>query len=198
MLLNPSGDVATMRAAIQRLEAAFSVDGGDLTLYIQGVPSAHSLRSAASIGGVKISQPISFPEGKGAEHVTYRTYTVEFSALLSTGRGASGGVLQFDETLSMEGGGPVFGHIETLIGKPVKQQFRRNAVFKATQEGRITGSFGYPSIPPPIFPSALVRAPIIGKSAAKQVQGSRIEYPFSYRYEFEAATSLVGEPNQRP
>lgn len=198
MILNPSGDIAAMRTAILRREQAFSVEGRDLVLYVGGLQSAHVLRSSASLGGVRIAARMSYPEGKGAEHVTYRTYVVEFSALVPTGSGAGGGVLSFEETLTFEGGGTVYGHIETLTGKPVKQTLRKQSLYKAVQEGRIVGANGYPNIPPPIFPNALVKSPMIAKSSARPVEGHRLEYPFSYRYEFESVTTLDGVPNQRP
>ncbi len=75
---NP-GAIAT---AYQALETAFAVAGSDLVLYADdGVTVRHSLIGSQTLNGVKVTRPISFPKGEGAELATLRSWSVELSAV---------------------------------------------------------------------------------------------------------------------
>lgn len=196
---NASGAARSVLSAIRALEDAFSREKKDLVLYLDGSVTPHVLRSSATMGGVRIRKPLSFPEFRGPELVTYRTFTVELGATISFAlSGAGSAIVEFEETLSIEGGGPVYGHLEPLTGKPVKQTLKKQSVCRATQAGRIVGFDSHPSLPPPIFPSALVRDPITAYSSPSHVNGAAIRWPVSYEYAFESATKLNGKPNSRP
>ena len=74
--------------------------------------------SAATNGGVRVVSPPSFPEGKGAEYSTFRSYTIALEAELLDPNAT---VLNWNETVSFSGGGPQFGFFEPIDGLPQKQ-----------------------------------------------------------------------------
>ena len=136
---------------------------------------------------------MSFPEGVGAEGITYRNYSLAVEGLLLTGDGT---LLSFVETLSFSGGGPTYGHIETLTGLPVKQQLRNYTVYRVTQQGQAVGISGYPSVPGPLWPAALMRGGSSERRSPRRIGNSYTEYPITWQYEFEAAFPLYGNPTR--
>jgi len=194
LLTNNSGSLADMQTAIAALEAAYASDGYDLVLHLpDGTATNHAMRTAGAIGGTRIVQPVSYPEGSGPEGVTYRSYSLAVEGLFLTGVGT---LLSWVESISFSGGGPVYGHIETLKGLPVKQKLRSASVYRAIQQGEAVGISAYPSVPAAIWPTAQVRTGGIRRQSPRRQGSSYIEFPVSWNYEFESAYPLVGNPTR--
>ena len=126
-----SDSTANVNAMVLALYEAYSVNGLDLIL----VGSNHGLISGETINGTRVVVPPSFPEGKGAELSTYRTYN-----LAVEGEYAYVGeslLLNWSESLTFKGdGGSIWGFLECLNGPPQQQTFQQASVLHCTQSGQ--------------------------------------------------------------
>ncbi len=87
--------------AIHELQTAYSRQAQDVALYLPDgtTPTAHVILSRDTIGGVRVTQSPSFPQGRGAEYSTFRSYTIELEADLPVAREANPS-LHWEEVLS--------------------------------------------------------------------------------------------------
>ena len=193
---NPTASAVTMAANLARLEQAFSSNGKDLKLLLaNGTPSHHVLLNSQTIGGTRITKRPSYPEGKGYQYGTFRTVDFEVAALVPVSNRSS--LTSFIETLSTEGGGPRYGHLEPLTGSPIKQLLKRNTIWRAVQQGSAVGRDGWPQPPAPLWPDALVDPQGFGiqKQSPSRIGDSWVNYQVSWTYLFEAASRRIGNPN---
>ena len=195
MLVNQSGIAGNLAAQIVRLEQAYSVPGLDLVLYQpDGVTvSSHYLYSGSTLGGVRITKPVSYPEGSGPQGVTYRTYSIELAGMFALA--AETGLVEFHEEIQSSGGGPARGLLEPLTGYPVEQLRKQNTIARATQQGRAVGFASYPAIPGPIWPQALIGTPNVTMGSPQRLGNNFINWPISWVYQYESAQPLNGRPN---
>lgn len=198
---------AALTTAIQALEAAYATDGNTLALYLDdGTVTAHILDPSGTLGGVKIESGPEYPNGRGAEYSTYRSYRIvavaEVAAAQGGGGGSAGTIITFSETVSLWGGGPRFVYVETLDGPPQKQTVVQQTSVRGSQVGRAVGWSGWPNPPAPIWPDAEHRdlrqvtreSPRLTSDNSTTLKYT--EYAISWSYQFEAADdSLVGNPN---
>jgi len=187
---------ALLRAEILALEAAYSVDYGNLILYQNdGVTVAHNLMNAGSTTGVRITQPPSYPQGSGAEYSTYRTYTIQAEATYNY-PGPVSPLVSFSETVSIRGGGPVYAIVETVEGPAERQKIRNFSACRATQSGSAVGRFDYPPVPAPLFPDYQMEDPTISRTGPdKTGQNTLQNYKVSWSYEFASPILLFTLPN---
>ena len=192
---------AALTTALSALASAYALNGQDATLLLDdGVtPTHHQIINANTLGGVRVVQAPSFPQGRGAEYSTFRSYTITLEAEIPVS-GASSLLVFFEEALSFKGGGPRFVHLQTLTGSPQKQIVAASTPFTATQQGRSIGYASYPTIPAPLWPSSehVDQRDIAYKSPKRSgPTGSPqySEYEVSWSYHFEDASSLTGVPN---
>lgn len=199
-LLNRGGSLATMKAKIQALEAAFSTDGKDLILYEPDgrAETAHALRTRNTFGGVRVVEPPSYPDSSGANLVTYRDFAVTLEALVPV-TGTRSAYRSFTEQIQFSGGGPLFHHLEPLVGRPIKQMGKQATVFRAVQSGSAVGLSGSPNpflIAPPLWPQAeLIPQRVITYGSPRRFGNSFLDYPVSWQYTFESAVPLNGRTN---
>ncbi len=196
-----AGDQASLTAAIGALTAAYSVQAQDVGFFLDnGTPTSHAIASAATNGGVRIVVPPSFPEGKGAEYSTFRTYTVALEAELLD---LSASLMSWTEVLSFQGGGPQFAFLEPINGIPQKQLLKQAMTFHVTQSGQAVGQFGYPTPAPPIWPDAehVNRRDVrmeLPKRKGPPGNPTYTEFKITWSYSFEDAGPLVGLPTAWP
>lgn len=189
-----------LTAAIDSLSAAYAIQGQDLALYLDdgATRTSHAIASAATIGGTRVVQAPSFPQGAGAEYSTFRSYAIAVEAEIPTVGPQT--LLFFEESLVFSGGGPRFVFLQTLNGFPQKQQVAQTTPHQAQQSGRAVGYGAYPFPPAPIWPAAehRDRRRIDYKTPNRQgttgAQVSFVEYEVSWAYAFEEATPLSGIP----
>lgn len=197
MLIGTSA--ANIDSQVAALIAAYADDGKDLILLLpNGSQSTHKLLNRNTLGGTHVVQPPSFPEGRGAEGATYRTFALTVEAELPVS-GSQFALISFEESLSMSGGGPAYGHLEPLVGAPIKQLLKQQTTYRVTQQGSAVGYRLYPTPPGPIWPGALVRAPDIQRRGPRRHgSGGNTDYSHfttTWVYQFEAAGALVGVPH---
>ena len=190
---------ALLTTAIEDLEAGYGVDGGDLTLFLPDgtTETAHKIKSADTIGGTRVTL-LTYPEGKGAEYSTFRTYRLEVEADMRIGDGPT--LLFWDEVLNFTGNtGPRFGYLDVLNGLPQKQLLHQRTTQKVSQSGRAVGHFGYPLYAAPIWPAAehLDQRRTTKKLPQRRGSGaaaSDVSYEVTWEYAFESNVPLIGNP----
>ena len=97
----------------------------------------------------------------------------------------------FEETLSFSGGGPKYGHLETLAGPPVKQLLRQQTVYRVGQSGQAIGLYQRPTAPLPIWPQAQVESGVRRLSSPKRRRDDYTDFSIDWSFRFESATPLV-------
>lgn len=184
--------IATAQAA---LKAALDVPYQDLKLLLDsGANSADVLLNQGSISGVKIVEGPSFTDTMGPEYATLRSFRFSAEAEYPLS-GTALILLDWQETLTFSGGGPIYTHRPAINGPPQKQLVYPASVFRCQQQGQAVGYLAYPLPSPPKFPSALMQAPEIRRTAPKRKGPGRHEgYTISWSYSFESGSALVGLP----
>ena len=186
---------AEVTAAIRARESAFDANDLDLYLYLDDgtTETAHKIESNSTLGGITITAK-GFPKGEGAEYSTFRTWTVTVDADV---RMNESDLWAFQETLSFDGGGARFVHLQTLLGAPEKQYVAQSVPYRAEQSGTATGFSDYPwnEVPGPIWPYAEQvekRKYRLVPPATKR--GRAHGFTITWSYSFEDANELEGQP----
>lgn len=188
-----NGNPKTLDAKIQELERTFSQDGFDFEfLHSDGTPTAHSLKNQDLWGGVRVTKPPEFPEGRGVEYVTLRTFTLELTGLRPRQSMFNLGLLtQFQETVEYDVMSDLKGHIQTLDSRAQFQTLRQFPTYTAVQSGSAVGAFTTPTVPQPRWPGKLIRPPKITPGTPRYVGTSAVEYPISWSYQYQSNTPFV-------
>jgi hypothetical protein len=191
---------ATMDTLVRAFEAAHARSGQDLILYQADgtTETAHAWRSRNCIGGVRVVGGPSYPEYQGAEGINYRTIQVQFEAIVPLADARSA-LRSFTETITISGGGPVFGHLQPKRGRAIKQLLSEFSVCRATQRGSAVGLSQYPFPTAPIWPDAMTNDPgEFSYTSAQRIGTDETDWMASWSYEFEHNDRLIGRPNQWP
>jgi len=192
-----AADTAAVVVAMQALERAFAPWFFDLYLLDSSGNICHAMPSRGSLTGVKIIKPPHYPKGDGAELSTFRNYAITATADYPYGGGVNP-LKAFTETLAFRGGGPRQTVVECVDVEPQPQLLNLFTAFRAVQTGSAIGMFGYPPIPPPIFPGALEEAGEPVFTSPSLMYGTYVDFGVSWSYRFSSPTPLVGLPNQWP
>jgi hypothetical protein len=193
---NGQADCTTKQNALQ---TALTTQYQDLILYQDSAAaSATLLRNAGSYGGVTITAGPNFDQNNGAEYATQRSFS--FTAMAEYPlNGTSASLLEFTETLSYSGGGPLYTFRPNIYGLWQKQLVYPSTPYKVTQSGRAVGYISKPTAPSPIWPSDehLHLRQIADVSPDRQ-GASYGHYAIQWTYQFESVNPLVGAPNLWP
>lgn len=185
--------VPALTNALAALEDAYSINGNNLILYESNgsTPTVHSLINSNTASGVRITK-ISYPVGDNTEYVASRTYEIEAEAQIIKQN------VEFDEwneTITVKGGGPKFVYLQTLTGPPQKQIVAQSTPYFATQSGTAVGLLAYPRFPPPLFPQHEHLDQRVQSRASPQVQpNTPSKFQIDWTYEYESASPLFGVP----
>lgn len=186
-----------LNTGILGLKAGYSRNGQDLAILFDDLSlTNHVLISATTIGGTMVTNGPDFPEWRGVELGTVRTYSITVEGDVYN---IGNYLLDFTESLEFEGGGPMIAFLQTLTGLPQKQQTAESTPYRVRQEGSAVGLYAYPNPAAPIWPAALERAPTLRKGSPKRsgLIGAPVytEFPVSWSYQFADVAPLVGNPN---
>lgn len=189
-------NIDAVTAAIAALETAFDRDGRNIGLYEDdGTVTAHYLASNSCLGGTRVVS-LDYPDGKGAQYTTFRDFAivVEGEILVTAGSEASK-IWDWQERITLSGGGPRFVFAQPIRGKPVRYTVCERTTFKAQQSGSATGRGIYPPFPPPMFPAhEHTDARVQERSSPQEQQGDYASFGISWSYSFESADPLIGKP----
>jgi len=195
-LINAGQSSKDMDSAITTLENAYKQTATSAALlHDDGTPTVHSLSASNTIGGIRVVKPPSYMKYQNGEYVTYRTGSIVLEAMVKLTDDAYR-IIDFSESIDMEGGGPEFAHLQPNVGFAVKQQTRTATKFIATQSGRIVHLGAYGPVPPPLWPSAQMRPVKLRAESPKYVGDVAHSFPTSYTYQFEAPAWMAGEPTR--
>lgn len=194
--------VANVHSKVTACYNAFAVDNGDLLWLSPTGQQLHALRSIDTLGGVRITAPVAFPETKGPNGVTFRVLSITAEAECPVTASAAL-LMDFQESLEFSGGGPRYAMIETHTGTPVRQQTRAKTIYRATQSGTATGYMAEPviaAIAPPLWPNAMnePKGRISRSGPQRRGYGAQrryTAYTVTWQYDFESATPLSGNPH---
>jgi hypothetical protein len=170
------------------LDLALSSWGQDLALTLDDGTVVESLTNATSLGGTRVTEGPDFPNGDGADATTYRDFRFVVEATYPI---AAGNVEAFEEEVETRGGGPKYGFLPVVNGPPIRQMLFSNTPYFATQQGTAVGLVTYPTPPPPLWPGALLEAPVIRKARPRMAGGVVRDYRISWAYSFGSQTPLA-------
>jgi hypothetical protein len=179
---------------IADLQTAYGANGKDAKLLLPGgSTSAHALISSDTLGGVRVTS-LNFPEGRGAEFSTFRTYAITLEADFAE---AESTLLRFEESLDVTGtAGAKTKYLTTLDAGPQKQTIFTRTTVTLVQSGSALGYLAYPLIPPPIFPEAEhVERRRISRGPVRESRGVYTDFPVQWNYVFESDFPLTGFPH---
>lgn len=184
--------------ALRSLEAAYSVWDRDLAFYDDSGNVCHSLPTAGSTSGVRVTA-FGYPDGEGAQLSTFRDYSITVQASYPYGTTT---YRSFRETVSFRGGGPERAVLELVNGPPQEQILKAVTACRVVQSGSAVGLYGYPPVPPPLFPGKEIVASIPPGNpqyGSPRRRNSRFtDFPVSWTYEFWSSSPLFAYPNRRP
>jgi hypothetical protein len=154
------------------------------------------LLNATTLGGVKVTRPLCYPVGAGAEYSTFRNYELTVEGFVPN---LVAGVIEWHETVRWSGGGSDYVFLQTLTGPPQKQLRFEQTTYKAVQSGHAVGNLSYVSPPGPLWPYALQpQACSVTQASPDRMGPLNIPYR-NYRtdwtYSFEDTAPLFGTPN---
>lgn len=191
--------VAAVNQLVAELQRGYATHGLDVAL----VGTNLGIKSADTLGGIRVVTPPYFPDGGNAEGSTFRSYQIVLEAEIPTGDPAAE-VLEWQQSITFTGGGPRFVFLPNLNGLPTKQMVQQATTFRASQIGSAKGLSGYPVPPPPIWVYALhqdtcpvtVGAPTLyGTGSGRQLK----DFVITWDYEYEDSAPLIGGlPTSRP
>lgn len=186
---------AELSGRIAALTAAYAANGQTAALcFDDGSFTAHVLDTITSLGGVRVVS-LDFPEGRGAEYSTFRTYQLVLAAEYAT---PGEMLLEYEESIRLEGGGPKFVILQTLTGVPQRQQVAQITPHRAVQTGRALGLASYPPVSTPLWPEAEHREQRrVTFHSPKFTNHQFSEFAVEWEFHFEAANALLGAPAPR-
>ena len=189
---------AEIKTKQEALEAAYAVNDRDTgLLFPDGTASFHDFPVANTVGGTRVVQPPSFTNPTGVEGVTISQYQIGLGLIvpMPTAQLATA-YKSFEETLEFQPAGAKYGHIETKLGRPIKQQLRRFQTYRARQTGSAVGLYTRPTRPNPLWPFSLVNTePLLTYGHPRRIGSDYVDWPLAWQWDFEAAFPLTGRPH---
>lgn len=187
---------------LQSLQLAYTLDGQSAVMVDNnGLPTDFIVDSSQTVGGVRVTNPVSHNDIRGAQGVTYLYYSFGLTWDVLWSR--SGDVLEFEETLSFSDNQGLPLQIERIPvnGPPIIQNISQSSFFYATQSGSMKQSGPNPQPPGPTFPG-LFRGTPNSRSVTylpiKAIRGTAFEYGVAWKYDFISISPFQdGHPNFR-
>lgn len=187
---------AAMEAAYADAIDAFSSNGFDFIVRLPGGTQSDnlSLDNDSAVGGVRVMERPSIDSLAGGIYTTFLPFRVVLEAEYPAVAGAE--ILrEFEETVSFSGGGPVYGWLKPLRGRPQPQLLRQADTYRATQVGHAIGYQHRPNPPAAIWPAYQIQNLEHTKRSPRRRGASFIDYFTSWSYVFESDTRLIGSPH---
>jgi len=194
---NESPTQAGMTALIQTLQQQLSAPRPDIVLLGDdgSTPSAISLYASNCVSGPEVRE-LTLPSNAGKLYLTSCPYSFTVYGEVTAGSGST--ILEFMEAIQDAGtGGYEIVHVGGAINPPERQIGQQYTPYRYTQQGFAVGAFGYPVIPPPIWPGALKRPrPQVMYEGPQIIGPIPQNFRVSWSYEYESAYELFGIPHQ--
>ncbi len=150
------------------------------------------INASDTLYGIRVVNGPNYPSMNATQHVTHYDYQINLEAQIPDPNAQD--IRDWSESLSFSGGGERFVHLEPLYGLPVKVLAHQNTVFRVQQSGRAVGWLYRPPPAAPIWPEALMQAPVIRLQSPRSEEGTLVDWGIDWTYEYESATKLFGVP----
>ncbi len=192
-----AADHVSLQAAKNVLEAAYAVPYPDVYLWHESGLLHDSILNAGSTSGVIITSGPDYPNGTGAEGGTFLTFSASVMASYEAAVANTDLLESFTEAVSTVGtGGRRFIVVETVDDECVPQILNRKTKCRATQSGTAVGRYGYPPVPPPLWPEwELEDQRTVTPTAPRREGRTLAGYAVSWSYSYESPAPLRGLPN---
>lgn len=178
---------AAMKTAIQSLILAYSVDGQDLIIkHSDASQSAHAIISADTIGGTRVVEGVSFPDGQGAEYAPAGKRSFQISIEAEWFVSSAPELLSFVETLSFEGGAPMFAYTAPIEGSPQIYQTSESSIAICHQSGSAIGRTTWPTPPEPVIEGSgyvVAKRNRPTRKSPERIGNTLTNYEISWNYE---------------
>jgi hypothetical protein len=191
---------AAITASIRQMVAAYSADGGNFIFYQDDgqTPTAHVLLNSQCNGGVRVVQPITFPQGGAGEYVPGYGRTYSFALEGELALTSENVTLHFQETIEINGtGGPIRVWQPVAQGPWIRQQTAQLSTYRATQSGSALALYGSPGAPVCIFGDSEIYQQRRISYGSPQRYGY-LDWPASWSYTGESTGSLPSTPSPVP
>ena len=191
-LIPSSADPTVVTTAVTALKNAYAVDGLNFGLYEDdGTPTTYFLNSAAALGGVKVVNGPTLPDGAGASYVTYLRYAITLQADFPD---PVGNLEFYQEQISFTGDcGPIRQWVTPIQGPPQRQIIQQRSTQRITQSGTAIGYLSRIAAGSPLWPDLEHRERRRIVTSSPEVNGaSQTNFTTSWSYEFESNTNLSG------
>lgn len=176
---------AALSTAMNAVETALARPFQDFIFYHDdSTESAFILRNNDSISGVTVTDgPNWLADPRGSNFVNQMKFRFTVSAEFPLSN-TNNLLLDFNETVTFDGGGPRFAVKECLVAAPQRQKIRTATVYRAIQQGMANGYRSYPNPPPPLWPAALLESPKLEKKSptlkGRDYEGFGITWSYSF------------------
>lgn len=196
IVLQTGASEAAMTREINALKVALGQINPDVILLnSDGVtPSHFALYANKCVVGPQIMN-WAFPSNAGRLYHTSCPYSITVYAEQPVGNGSP--ILAFNETVDDQGtGGWEKVFVGGAINPPEEQIGQQYSTYRYTQSGSAMGLYGWPQVPPPLWPFALKRQrPKIQRSSPELMGDVAQNYRISWAYEYESPFELFGDPH---
>jgi hypothetical protein len=195
------GDQPSLMAQAQTISNAYSVNGLDLNMFDNsGNYTVWSLANGNTVGGILVTNPVSWSNVQGAQAATYLDGTVSLEGLVPLATNLR--ILSFQESITFDNvdGGPIQVERIPAVGWPIIQNVTERSFYYAFQEGMLTSGAPDPQPMDPIWPALQRRQPGANKftkMAPKTIRGVPHEYGVRWSYQFVSDSPIFGTPNIR-
>lgn len=182
------------------LKTALALRNKDLVfLCDDGSQSSMCLLNAGSITGVRVTDGPHFHDVVGPEFVSQRHFKFTAEADYKYSGTKRTTIIEWGETLSFSGGGPLYVTLPALIGYPQRQMVYERTPCKAKQKGFAVGYGGdttpaYPDPAPAIWPFALVSSPDTVYFHPIKMGDNYTNWRMEWEYTYEWPDFLTGTP----
>lgn len=198
VLLQTNATQTRMTQALNILEQDFSQYRPDL-IFLEdngATPSVLKLLASNCLTGPELTN-FSFPKSPEKVYATGVPYVAIMEADVSA-IAAGNAILAFTEEVVSEGsGGWERVHVGGAINLPEEQIGTQYNPYRYRQSGTAVGLYGYPYIPPPLWPSKLKRPnPQVVESSPEILGLVDQNFRISWSYMFESAYPLTGHPHR--
>ena len=175
-------------------EAILATPGYNFVLFDDAgqATSIRLISATAEPPGVVVDQ-FSFPESRGGELVTGRTFTFQASATYPL-RSNVNVIVRYRESVEISGnGGPLVNWQNSFNGAPVPVRLYPSTITTVIQSGEAVGYRTFPNPPLPVLPLAYLTNPDQSVRRGSPIPNGT-EWPIAWRYIFRFPGRLPRVP----
>jgi hypothetical protein len=195
-----------LAAVADALRTAVQVDDQDFTV-TNGTDVVNHLSyyHSSCIMGPRV-ESLSFPEGSGPELATggIRTYRMSVAAHVELANPTYGDVMSWRETVTTEGGRPVYQVQEVINGDAEIWPTQGKTAYRCRQEGEAMGRNTWPTPPKPKWPGLRIDNNEVVRESPEYVQldadgsvSTARRYRIRWSYEYAAPTDAFSTAEPR-